>query len=306
MAAPKNSAGKTPAVFVDGNWLLHRVQYTKGVSSSVPHKVVPMNVLNYCCVYALSKGASHGALLLDGSENFRYKVYPEYKANRNGGGSLGTSDHEDQSDSVYANLEPTIRLFQLVGFPVFQEPEYEADDMLVAGANRFIEQSPDHFSWIVCRDKDSFQAVRERIHVFWPEVGKIPSADVDSDYVRKKTGMSPKTFGDYQILVGDQVDNVPGIIKPSLAKSILSEHDLLINYFRTKEGRKFFLRYETELRRNQRLVRMDQRCWSPSPEELQLSLKEDRRVVDEFGTLPKSFYALRSMVSGSRRSLFGV
>lgn len=298
----------TPAVFIDGNWLLHRVQRTKGAHSSSPQRAVPLGVLNYCCTYALEKGAAHGALLFDGDSNFRYKVYPKYKANRGGGGDPVDPgmkmDGETTADEVYASLEPCIRLFEMVGFPVVQIPEFEADDLCAGGAHSFANESEDHFSWIVCRDKDSFQAVRPRINVFWPAVGKIPGADVDAAYVEKKTGMRPMTFGDYQILTGDAIDGVPGIVPPAKAKAILKEHGILGRYFKTKEGKTFFLRHETELRRNQRLVRMDHRSWQPKAAELRIRLRETREVVSQFGKLPQSFYALRSVVSSGSRSLF--
>ncbi len=308
MATAHQSKGEVPAVFVDGNWLLHRVQRTKGASSSVPQRTVPLNVLNYCCIYALEKGASHGALLFDGDDNFRLKVYSKYKSNR---GRAGQDAHLDlkmdgvtTTDEVYASLEPTIRLFELVGFPVVQKAEYEADDLGAAGGHAFANESKDHLSWMVCRDKDSFQSVTERVKVYWPTIGMMPSADVDPAYVLKKTGMNPKTFGDYQILIGDSIDAVPAILTPAKAKAILKEHGLLGRFFKTEEGKTFFLRHEQELRRNQQLVRMDHRSWQPKAAELTLRLQEPREVMTEFGKLPKSFYALRSVVSSGSRSLF--
>jgi 5'-3' exonuclease len=267
-----------------------------------------LNVLNYCCIYALEKGASHGALLFDGDDNFRLKVYRKYKSNRGragGGASLDMKmDGETTTDEVYASLEPTIRLFQLVGYPVVQMPAYEADDLCAAGGHSFANESEDHLSWMVCRDKDAFQSVTDRVKVYWPAVGLAPAADVDAAYVRKKTGMDPRTFGDYQILIGDSTDAVPAILSPAKAKAILKEHGLLGRFFKTEEGKTFFLRHEQALRRNQQLVRMDHRSWQPTAADISMRLKEPKEVMTEFGKLPKSFYALRSVVSSGSRSLF--
>lgn len=292
------------AVFVDGNWLLHRVSYSKGANSSKPTKVVPLNVLNYCCIYALERGATFGALLFDGPNNFRYKVYPEYKKNR-GGRNGDIEDTDDTHDAVYASLAPTAELFNMVGFPVVQIDEYEADDLVSSGANAFVSNAPNRFSWMVGRDKDGFQSIRDNIGLYWPKVG-IHAAQLlmPEDVVRKK-GMRPAQFGDYQILTGDGVDSIPPVTKPKEAKKILEQHGSLREFFSTSEGKRFYSMHASELVRNLQLVRMDNSSWRPADHEIRLSnLREPASVLSAFGKLPQSFYALRSAIGSGARSLF--
>lgn len=309
MATAKQASSKT-AVFIDGNWLLHRVFRTKGSVSISPERSVPLQLLNYCCVYALHLQASHGALVFDGDDNYRLHLYPNYKSSRRGGTAFNSHEydgpHQDEfKDLLYKCLPPTIRLFRMVGFPVHQDPSYEADDLVAAGASEFSSRKG-NMSWIVCRDKDALQMVRQdKIHVFWPEVGKNPAQYLDEAGVQSRVGMPPKTFGDYQILVGDSMDDVPGVVKPSEARRILKAHSTLSEYFKTTEGQKFFRRHQEELKRNLRLVRMDLRSWSPSEDSLRLDkVGESTTVLSEFGRLPKSFHALKSTLSRSRSSLF--
>lgn len=296
---------------MDGNWLLHRTFRTKGQSSSVPERTVPLQILNYCCVYALQLGAKHGALAFDGDDNYRLRIYPKYKSSRRGGTAANSQEYDDPhadefKDLLYRCLPPTIKLFRMVGFPVHQDPTFEADDLVAAGANHFSKNVEGGLSWIVCRDKDAFQAVRQdRIHLYWPEVGTNPAVYMDEAAVVKKVGMPPRTFGDFQILVGDATDDVPPIVKSSTARKILRQHGTLSDFFLTPEGKVFFRRYHEELRRNLQLVRMDLRSWSPSESSLRLeTIADSRTVLTEFGKLPKSFYALKSTLSSSRRSLF--
>lgn len=297
------------AVFLDGNWLLHLVFRTRGDKSIAPERSVPLQILNKCCVYALEQQATHGALVFDGDDNYRLHLYPKYKSSRRDGVEFNSQEydgpHADEfKDMLYKCLKPTMRLFRMVGFPVHQDPIYEADDLGAAGAHHFADQGG--MSWIVCRDKDAFQCVRQgKVHVYWPEVGKNPAARLDEALVKKRVGMLPKEFGDYQILVGDAVDDIPGVVKGAEAKKILREHGSLSAYLKTPEGKKFFLRHQEELRRNLRLVRMNLQSWSPSESSLRLStIADSRTVLSEFGRLPKSFYALRSTLQGNGRSLF--
>lgn len=298
------------AVFIDGNWLLHRVGYTKGANSSRPSKVVPLAILDYCCVYALEKRAAFGSLTFDGANNFRYKVYPNYKSNR--GGVRGAEEIDDDDgnikDAIYECLAPTAELFNLVNFPVVQLDEFEADDLISSGANAFVGETKlkDRMAWIVCRDKDSLQSVRDNINVYWPKVGTNPAQDWDEAAVKKHRGFSPQGFGDYQILVGDETDSVPSIVKPKQAKEILKKHLSLRLFFQTKEGSEFFTQHSAELVRNLKLVRMDNSSWRPSSHEIRLSrLEATSAAISRFGKLPQSFYALRSTLGGSSRSLFG-
>lgn len=296
---------------MDGNWLLHLVYRTKGMNSSVPERATALQILNYCCVFALQKEARYGALAFDGDNNFRYKIYPKYKGNRNGksvtdSGLPFEREEGGMKDLMYQCLEPTQELFRLVKFPEFQFPDYEADDLVASGSRAFAQAKTGNFAWICGRDKDSFQAIRPQVNVYWPAVGKNPPMDLDEEAIFRRTGFYPKAYGDYQILIGDGIDGVPPVCPPAEAKRILRTHSSLHAYLKTKEGTRFYNRNQEALTRNLRLVRMDYRCWDPEPHHLRLDqLEDNRKAISEFGTLPRSFYALRSTLRATSRSLFG-
>jgi len=298
------------AVFIDGNWLMYKVFSTIGKTTFSPEKRVPLQVLNYACTYALERDARFGALAFDGSNNFRYKVYPAYKSRRGLGSKLSgmvpdqpLDEEKTDKDLVYECMVPTMRLFQLVRFPVFQFDEFEADDVVAAGAESFVSASEDNHSWITCRDKDSFQRVKGRVKVYWPSQGDEPSRLMDAKAVKEKTGFTPIQFGDFQILCGDATDDIPPVVTVKEAKKILKEHRYLKSFFNTKEGKAFFLKHETDLRRNALLIRMATNCWSPTMNDVRIDLVQNPKAFQEFGELPKSFHALRSLM-GARKSLF--
>ena len=291
------------AAFQDGNWILNKVFSVMGKTSSP--KEVAKAVLRSACFYAMQLECTGSVVFFDGSRNFRYAVYPEYKSNRGPGGE---HDGEDSGkDDMYSCLDTIFRLFHLVRFPIYQIERYEADDLCSAAAVYHAGLNKKNFSWIVNQDKDAFQTVRHNINVFWPKVGKLGKDQKFNDgAVWTRTGFYPENFGEFQILTGDSVDCIPAIVKPAMAKKIINEHRSLKNYFSTPEGKKFFLANEKALRRNRDLVRMDLSSWDPESMTYDLSKMEETKTCwTEFGELPGSFHALKVWVNTSKkRSLF--
>lgn len=287
--------------FQDGNWILHK---TFSVMKKGSDELIAKAILSQVCNYALRLNCQGAVMLFDGGNNFRYAVDPNYKSNRGGSGPVtGETDPRD----MYSLLEPITRLFNLVRFPIYQRAEYEADDLCSAGAVYHASLSKKNVSWIVNHDKDAFQTVTDRIHVYWPRVGQEVERIFNDAAVWTRTGFYPRQFAEFQILTGDSIDCIPAIVKPAVAKKILKEHDSLKAYFATEEGRKFFLRNEQRLRKNLRLVRMDMKSWDPEEMNYDLSRLEDSRTAwKEFGDLPSSFHHLRIATSSTtkKRSLF--
>lgn len=290
----------TVVALLDGNGILHK---TFHVIRSGSDQTIAWRVLESSCNYVLKARATEAAMAMDGGDNFRYKIYPEYKSNRGGSGHSGPV-HETDPRDMYSILPAVQRLFRLVGFPYYQESQYEADDVCAAGAS-YAEQCGKQ-AWIICRDKDAFQSVTDKISVFWPKVGLEPEHLFDPAEVRKRTGFEPRAFADFQILCGDKIDAIPGVVKPAVAKRIMEQFGSLSAYFSTKEGRKFFLANESALRRNLRLIRMEMKAWNPDSMSTSLQgLHDSQTAWNEFGRLPKSFYELQSFVKSSkRRTLF--
>lgn len=272
----------------------------------MPTKRVPRLLLDWFCNYAIKAKADGGGIGFDGSQNFRYEVYADYKANR-GAGAGGSSSMVNEGplagmtikDAVYESLGPTKELFRSLGLFVSHQKRFEADDFMRSGAWK-LSSTPTakHKTVLVSPDKDVLQAVNERVVVFVPEVGKIPERWIREEDVRKKKhGLSPAQFLDLQILQGDGVDDIPAVpgCTKSEALSILRKHGSLTAFFKTEEGRKFYGSRATELHRNKELVTLSKRAFPYRVESLMFS-----NMTGSFDSQP--FTTLKGLQS--KRGLF--
>jgi len=127
---------------------------------------------------------------------FRDELYPQYKAHR-----------PPMPDDLAAQVEPLKELVAALGWPVLSVEGVEADDVIAT-----LAQQAKHAGWrcvISSSDKDLAQLVDERVTV----VNTMANETLDPDGVRQKFGVSPERIVDYLALVGDAVDNVPGVEK---------------------------------------------------------------------------------------------
>ena len=291
------------AVFFDGNWLLHRAQSAIGGHTEFPDKKIPLLVLNWFCDYAMRFKAEFGALCFDGANNFRYGVYSGYKASR----SVNTAEQRiadgvSKSDNTYAALQPTLSLFNMVGVASFQHPNYEADDLVAAGAYHFTRLDKSRRAIIVCRDKDLLSQVSSQVTVWTPEMGGQPEVTWNEKEVKAQHGLSPRQFRDYQILLGDKIDDIPGILPKAKAKKLIVDFKSIKAYLATAEGKEFFTEHGSELMRNKQLISMARDCWTPTDSELRIKLAtvNDADIQSSYGSLPKSVSALRSFNTKKR------
>jgi len=152
---------------------------------------------------------THLAVCFDESltTSFRNRLYPAYKANR----ELPPADLARQF--VYCQ-----QLCRALGLTVLVDGEYEADD-LVGSAWHALK--PHGFEAVlVTGDKDFSQLVDEHTVIF--DVSRRERTDAAG--VKRKHGVRPDQFADYLALMGDAVDNIPGIsgIGPKTAASLIN------------------------------------------------------------------------------------
>ena len=132
----------------------------------------------------------------DSSEvaNFRLDVLPSYKANR----SKRPDDFTPQETRI-------LQIVRDAGVPIFVKPGYEADDVIATMATQLCDKDFEIF--IVSKDKDLRQILN----------GCTKMYDVQSDAVmdpasmEEKLGYRPDEAIEVQTLMGDNIDNVPGI-----------------------------------------------------------------------------------------------
>ncbi|MGV8804376.1 MAG: DNA polymerase I [Polaromonas sp.] len=143
---------------------------------------------------------------------FRDALYPEYKAQRSA-----------MPDDLRSQVEPIHEVVQLLGWKVLAVPGVEADDVIgtlaCMGSSQGIEVI------ISSGDKDLSQLVDEHITV----IDTMNDRRRDLAGVEVEFGVPPRLMVDYQALVGDAVDNVPGVPKvgPKTAVKWLLEYGSL-------------------------------------------------------------------------------
>ncbi|MFC4256954.1 DNA polymerase I [Altererythrobacter xixiisoli] len=180
-------------------------------------------------------GPTHLAVILDkGSHSFRNDMYDQYKAHR-------PPPPEDLVPQ-FPLIRDATRAFSL---PCIEEDGLEADDLIASYALAAARQGWD--VTIVSSDKDLMQLVGEAI----PGDNGLPGGNIDMldtmknqrieiPEVVEKFGVTPDKVGDVLALMGDSVDNVPGIfgIGPKTASKLIQDHGSLAAALDSAEGMK--------------------------------------------------------------------
>ncbi len=222
--APMALPASTPdnrLLLVDGSSYLYRafhampdLRATPGDPAS-PATGAIRGMINMMAALKSQFPALHVACVFDASgPTFRDVLYPEYKANRS-----------PMPPDLRSQIEPIHEVMRLLGWPVLTVPGVEADDVLGTlagmGAQRGMEVI------ISSGDKDLSQLVNAHITIIDTMNGK--RRDVAG--VTAEFGVPPSLMLDYQNLVGDTVDNVPGVEKvgPKTAAKWLTEYGSLAN-----------------------------------------------------------------------------
>jgi DNA polymerase I len=145
-------------------------------------------------------------------KTFRDDLYPDYKATR----SPMPSDLRSQIDPIH-------EVVRLLGWKVLHVPGVEADDVI--GTLACMATEHDIETVISSGDKDLSQLVNEHVMV----IDTMNDRKRDVAGVEAEFGVPPRLMVDYQTLVGDSVDNVPGVDKvgPKTAVKLLQEYGSL-------------------------------------------------------------------------------
>ena len=170
-------------------------------------------------------GPTHMAVILDkSSQTFRNELYDQYKAHR-------PPPPEDLVPQ-FPMIRDATRAFSL---PCIEEEGLEADDIIACYTNAALAQG-----WrvtIVSSDKDLMQLMSD------PSVDMLDTMNnrtLGPEYVVEKFGVGPDKLGDVLALMGDSVDNVPGVpgVGPKTASKLIAEHGDLESVLAAAEGMK--------------------------------------------------------------------
>jgi len=155
-------------------------------------------------------GPTHMAVVLDkGSHTFRNELYDKYKAQR-------PPPPEDLIPQ-FPMIRDATRAFSL---PCIEEDGLEADDIIASYAKAALAQG-----WsvtIVSSDKDLMQLIEPGLDLY----DTMNNRRLGREHVVEKFGVGPERLGDVLALMGDSVDNVPGVpgVGPKTAAKLILEH----------------------------------------------------------------------------------
>ncbi len=159
--------------------------------------------------------AEHAVCVFDAKgPTFRDAWYPEYKAQR-----------APMPDPLREQIEPIHEVVKLLGWPVLEVPGIEADDAI--GTLARVAAASGHQVLISTGDKDLAQLVTADVTLI--NTMAKPPERLDVEGVKAKFGVPPERIIDYLTLMGDVVDNVPGVDKvgPKTAAKWIVEHGSL-------------------------------------------------------------------------------
>jgi DNA polymerase-1 len=136
------------------------------------------------------------AMVIDAGDEtvFRKEIFPEYKSNR-----------KSRPDDFGPQEERIISLVRDVGIPIFVKGGFEADDLIATMAARLCDKDFDVY--MVSSDKDLRQVVNDCTKMYDAYTDEV----IDPKRLEEKYGFTPKEAVEIQTLMGDNIDNVPGI-----------------------------------------------------------------------------------------------
>jgi DNA polymerase-1 len=157
----------------------------------------------------LNEKPDYAAFVVDApGPTFRDELYPDYKANR-----------PPMPDDLRTQVEPMLKIVEALGFPILRVPGVEADDVIGTLAKRAAADGID--VTVSTGDKDFAQLVGPCVTL----ENTMTRTRADRAGVVEKFGVPPERIVDYLALMGDSVDNIPGVPKcgPKTAAKWLNE-----------------------------------------------------------------------------------
>ncbi|HWI81795.1 DNA polymerase I [Ramlibacter sp.] len=211
--------GREVLLLVDGSSYLYRAFHAMPDLRAVPGDPTSpatgaiRGMINMLQKLRRDVRADYVACVFDApGRTFRDDIYPEYKATR----SPMPPDLRTQIDAIH-------EVVRLLGWKVLSVPGVEADDVI--GTLACMATERDIETVISSGDKDLSQLVNDHVVV----IDTMNDRRRDAAGVEAEFGVPPRLMVDYQALVGDSVDNVPGVDKvgPKTAVKLLNEYGSL-------------------------------------------------------------------------------
>ena len=195
------TSDQSPLILVDGSSYLFRayhVPYLQALSTSDGQPTGAITgVLNM--LKSLKKDYPNGnvVVIFDAKgKTFRNDMYPEYKANR-----------PPMPDDLRSQIAPLHQIITAMGLPLLVVGGVEADDVIGTLSNQATALGME--TVISTGDKDMAQLVNQHVRL----INTMTNVEMDEAGVVEKFGVRPDQIIDYLALMGDKVDNIPGVEK---------------------------------------------------------------------------------------------
>ncbi|KIE20865.1 DNA polymerase I [Vibrio sinaloensis] len=198
-----------PLILIDGSSYLYRAfhAYPETMSNGdIPTNAV-YGVVNMLRSMMRQFSSDRMAVVFDAKgKTFRDDMYPEYKANR-----------PPMPDDLRCQIEPLHNVIRAMGLPLICVPGVEADDVI--GTLAYQASQAGMPVLISTGDKDMAQLVNDNVTL----INTMTNVVMDRDGVVEKFGIPPELIIDYLALMGDKVDNIPGVpgVGDKTAKALL-------------------------------------------------------------------------------------
>lgn len=204
-----------PLILVDGSSYLYRAFHalpSLSNSKGEPTGAV-YGVTNMLRRLLTDYQPEYVAVVFDAKgKTFRDEMYPQYKANR-----------PPMPEELAQQIKPIHAVVGALGFPILEVAGVEADDVIGTLVRQAVQISMPVL--IATSDKDMTQLVSAQVSV----ANTMDGSELDPVGVEAKFGVPPSQIVDYLALIGDTVDNVPGVPKvgPKTAARWLKEYGSL-------------------------------------------------------------------------------
>jgi DNA polymerase-1 len=232
-------------------------------------------------------------------ETERHAGFTDYKANR-----------EAMPDDLVPQFDVIFEVLEAMGIPVVVKPGYEADDIIATLARAAEEEGKD--VRIVTGDKDLFQLLSDRVKIIRPAKGTNLSDIAGPELVDRKYGLEPGQIADLLALMGDSVDNIPGVkgIGEKTAVKLLQQFGSLDAMFeRSGEIEPAHVRKKIEAGHedammSRELTTLLEVPLDVAPADLEIGKRDDGALLDllldlEFNQIIKELDLARSAPKGS-------
>ncbi len=195
----QRQSSNSPLILVDGSSYLYRAFFASQQADLRNSAGIPTGAIRV--VTSMLKSLikqypeSPIAVIFDAKgKTFRDEIYSEYKAQR-----------PPMPDDLRSQVEPIHNIVKAMGMPLIVEEGVEADDVIGTMAREASAKGID--TLISTGDKDMAQLVDQHVTL----INTMTDTIMDIDGVKEKFGIPPELIIDYLALMGDKVDNIPGV-----------------------------------------------------------------------------------------------